>query len=50
MDAGGKVFGEKIEKIIDNYIGFLGDLVDTNQIKKHTMQCKVTSLKGTSKN
>ena len=45
MDAGGKVFGEKIEKIIDNYIDFLGDLVDTNQIKKHTMQCKVTSLK-----
>lgn len=45
MDSGGKIFGEKTEKIIDNYISFLGDLVETNQIKKHTMQCKLTSLK-----
>ncbi|CAK6688470.1 hypothetical protein OGCDGJMD_00432 [Cyanobium usitatum str. Tous] len=45
IDGGGNVFGEKTEKIIDNYIIFLGELVSTNQIKKHTLQCKVTSLK-----
>ena len=45
MDAGGRVFEEKIDKVIANYICHLQELVETEQIKKHTLQCKKTSLK-----
>jgi len=45
MDAGGCVFGEQIDKVISDYIQYLHNLVVTEQLKKHTLQCKKTSLK-----
>ena len=45
IDAGGRVFEEKIDKAISDYIFYLEELVETEQIKKHTLQCKKTSLK-----
>jgi len=45
LDAGGHIFEEKIEKVISDYIFYLQELVVTEQIKKHTLQCKNTSLK-----
>lgn len=45
MDAGGCVFENNINNTISDYIQHLRELVETNQIKKHTLQCKNTSLK-----
>lgn len=45
IDAGGSTFEERIDKIIKTYIDHLKELVKTEQIKKHTLQCKITSLK-----
>ena len=45
IDAGGHVFEEKIDKAISDYICYLQELVETQQLKKHTLQCKNTSLK-----
>ena len=38
IDAGGRVFEEKIDKAISDYIFYLEELVETEQIKKHTLQ------------
>jgi integrase len=48
IDSGGSVFEKKTSEIIDKYICFLGELVATEQMKKHTLQCKKTSLKKLS--
>lgn len=45
IDAGGSIFEIRNLQAIDNYIKHLEELVDTEQIKKHTLQCKKTSLK-----
>ncbi len=45
IDSGGSVFEKKTSEIIDEYIDFLGELVTTEQMKKHTLQCKNTSFK-----
>lgn len=45
LDSGGSVFETKTGENIDKYIQYLDGLVETSQIKKHTVQCKKTSLK-----
>ena len=45
MDAGGCVFESNINNAISGYIQHLQELVEANQIKKHTLQCKNTSMK-----
>jgi len=45
IDAGGNVFESTVNETLDAYITYLKELVDTNQIKKVTMKCKLTSLK-----
>jgi hypothetical protein len=45
MDAGGCVFENNINNIMSDYTQHLQELVETHQIKKHTLQCKNTSLK-----
>jgi integrase len=45
IDAGGNVFEETINKVLEDYRSYLSELVETEQIKKHTLRCKFTSLK-----
>ncbi len=45
LDSGGTVFEQTINESIDEYIKSLDQLVNTGQLKKLTMTCKVTSLK-----
>jgi hypothetical protein len=45
IESGGTVFEKRVSEVIADYISFLEDLVNTNQLKKHTLQCKKTSLK-----
>jgi len=48
MDAGGEIFSCTIEEDLDAYLWYLNDLVKTQQLKKHTLQAKTSSLKKLS--
>ncbi len=45
MDVGGKVFETTTQDTIDEYLDHLKKLVETDQLKKHTVQGKRTSIK-----
>jgi site-specific recombinase XerD len=45
IDAGGSPFEIKISQAIEEYIASLQEMMNTEQIRKHTLQCKKTSLK-----
>tara|TARA_Y100001963_G_C6788041_1_gene453958 strand:+ start:2643 stop:4115 length:1473 start_codon:yes stop_codon:yes gene_type:complete len=45
IDGGGTPFEETTSKTIDQYLDYLQQLVDTEQLKKHTLQAKRTSIK-----
>lgn len=48
IDSGGIVFETSTEKSIEEYLEYLEELKNTNQMKKHTVQSKKTSLKKLS--
>ncbi len=45
MDVGGDVFERSTQETIDEYMQHLDALVETEQMKKHTIQAKRTSIK-----
>ncbi len=45
MDVGGDVFESPTQETIDDYMKHLDSLVETEQMKKHTIQAKRTSIK-----
>ena len=45
MDVGGDVFESTTQETIDDYLKHLDSLVETNQMKKHTIQAKRTGIK-----
>jgi hypothetical protein len=47
IEGGGQVFEVSTQESIEEYIAYLTELVNSKQIKKHTLQSKKTSLKKT---
>ena len=45
IESGGSVFEKKTSEVIDAYLKHLDELVETEQLKKHTVQCKRTGFK-----
>lgn len=45
MDGGGEVFESRTQDTIDQFLMHLDQLLETGQLKKHTVQAKRTSLK-----
>jgi len=45
IEGGGKVFTTTTQESINEYVAYLEDLVETEQMKKHTLQAKKTSIK-----
>ena len=45
IESGGSVFEKKTSEVIDAYLQHLDELVETEQLKKHTVQCKRTGFK-----
>lgn len=45
LDGGGEVFEVKTQQTIDQYMNYLEELLSTEQLKKHTIQGKKTSIK-----
>lgn len=48
IDAGGEIFSSTIQQDLDAYLCHLENLLQTQQLKKHTVQAKRTSLKKLS--
>jgi len=45
IDSGGTAFEKTTIQVLEDYLNYLQKLVDTEQLKKHTLQAKKTSLK-----
>lgn len=45
IDAGGQVFESSTNDALDDYLKFMSTLLDTGQIKRHTLQGKKSTLK-----
>ena len=45
IDSGGQVFEKSTCETLDDYLNFLASLLETGQIKRHTLQGKKSSLK-----
>ena len=45
LEGGGEVFEKNTQKTLDDYLAYLDEMVETKQLKKHTVSTKKTSLK-----